>query len=116
MFLVFISDQLGMKVTSTWPVLARLILGPIIVICEPLLKDFQEMYVRPADSGEIFRVNASSMATCIYKCVLNTACMSLVYPDPGDMCVGFRNRKNGTALAAGSKAWRVKGNVTANKP
>ena len=63
--------------------------------------------MKPPESHQIFDIQASASAQCIYICLQNTKCLMVVYDENGLLCKGYRTLNTIEPLGQTVKAWQI---------
>ena len=62
---------------------------------------------KPSASGRIFNIRSPTVSQCIYLCMLNAGCLTVVYDNAQSVCSGYRSQNDDERLSADVKAWKA---------
>ncbi|KAK2140260.1 hypothetical protein LSH36_1422g00024 [Paralvinella palmiformis] len=65
------------------------------------------IHKRPSDSDHIFTIQTSTISQCLYICIQNNGCLTVLYNNRGLLCIGYKSQLEEKTLTGEEKVWRI---------
>ncbi|KAK2143000.1 hypothetical protein LSH36_888g00003 [Paralvinella palmiformis] len=84
-----------------------------LFLCTPTLGEkqvntqFSPVHKKPSDSDQIFTMQTSTISQCLYICIQNNGCLTVLYNNIGLLCIGYESQLEDTTLTGEEKVLRL---------